>query len=151
MAVIPEFKTKTVPVYEMESYLNGSSEEAKQFKRILTAIKKYNIALTVEDMASLLEYEEKTELEVFSILVNIGRMPYTDYDYHSLKEEFDSIKEYTTYKDYPVKEVKYYAVKQLMEELDLIHAILIESNHLNYISVPVTVENIYNLKENLED
>lgn len=151
MEGIPKFKDKTVPVYEMESYLNSSTEEAKQFKRILTAVKEYRLFLRVEELASLLEYKEKAELEVYSILVNIGRMPKTDYDYYSLKEEFNSIKEYETYKERPVEELKYYAVKQIIEELDLIEAILIESSNLNYMPESVIVANLNDFQENLED
>lgn len=148
---IPEFKEKTVPVYEMESYLNDSSEEAKTFKRILTAVKELKIYLSVEEVALLLEYKEKTELEVYSILVTLGKVTRTDYDYYSLKADFEAIEEYKAFKDYPIDQMKYYAVKQLMEELFLIQSILVECSNLNYNSVPVTVENIYNLKENLEN
>lgn len=148
---IPEFKEKTVPVYEMESYLNDSSEEAKTFKRILTAVRELKIYLSVEEVALLLEYKEKTELEVYSILVTLGKVTRTDYDYYSLKADFEAIEEYKAFKDYPIDQMKYYAVKQLMEELFLIQSILVECSNLNYNSVPVTVENIYNLKENLEN
>ena len=149
--IIPTFKTKTVPVYEMEQYLNASTEEAKTFKRILIAIKDYKLYLNAKQLASILEYEEKAELEVFSILVNMGRFPNTNYDYYSLKEEFESIKEFVTYKEKPVEELKYYAVKQLIEELDLIHEILIEVNNLNYMSESVVVANIHDLQKNLKE
>ena len=144
--LVPEFKTKTVPVYEMEHHLNKPTEEAKQFKRILTSVKDFKTFLRAEEVASLLEYKEKAELEVFSIMVELGRITKTDYDYFSLRKDFYSIEEYKTFKDAPVKEIKYYAVKQLMEELELIGRILAEANNLNYSLESVIVANVEDFK-----
>lgn len=149
--IIPEFKTKTIPVYDMDYYLNMPTEEAKTFKGILIAIKDYKLFLKATEVASLLDYEEKALKEVFSILVEMGLMPDVDYDYYSLKEEFNSINEYEAFKEAPVKEIKYYAVKQLIEELDLIHSILIElKNNLSDFET-VYIANIHDLKKGLEE
>lgn len=148
---IPEFKTKTVPVYEMESYLNDSSEEAKSLKKILTAVKEFKLFLRVEELAFLLDYKEKAELEVYSILVTLGKVYRTDYDYYSLKRDFESIEEFKTFKPNSVEEVKYYAVKQLIEELDIIESILIEAESLISIPESVVVANIHDLQKNLKE
>ena len=148
---IPEFKTKTVPVYEMESYLNDSSEEAKSLKKILTAVKEFKLFLRVEELAFLLDYKEKAELEVYSILVTLGKVYRTDYDYYSLKRGFESIEEFKTFKPNSVEEVKYYAVKQLIEELDIIESILIEAQQLISIPESVVVANIHDLQKNLKE
>ena len=147
---IPEFKEKTVPVYEMESYLNDSSEEAKSLKKILTAVKEFRIFLRAEELAFLLDYKEKTELEVYSILVTLGKVTRTDYDYYSLKRDFEAIEEFRTFKPNSVEEIKYYAVKQLVEELTIIESILVEAENLNNLPESVIVANVHDLQEKLD-
>ncbi len=149
--IIPEFKPKTVPVLDMENYIIESSEEAKTFKKILTAVKEYKSYLRVEELVLLLEYKEKAEEEVFLLLVNIGKASRTDYDYYTLKEDFGSIKEFVTFHENPISNLKYYVIKQLIEEIDLIIGILTETNNLNYESESVFIANIKDLQEKLEN
>ena len=68
--IIPEFKEKTFPVYEMDFYINEEpSDEAKQFNKILKSIKDYELIPKVSEMTAILEYEEKALNYAFKLSI----------------------------------------------------------------------------------
>ena len=69
--IIPTFEEKTLAVYDMEYYINEeTSNEAKQFKRILESVKYFELIPTVEEMTAILEYEEKALNYSFKLAIN---------------------------------------------------------------------------------
>ena len=69
--IIPKFEEKTIAVYEMEFVINEeASEEEKQFKRVLAAIKDFERLPTVEEITAILEYEQKALDYGFKLAIN---------------------------------------------------------------------------------
>ena len=69
--IIPKFEEKTIAIYEMEFVINEeASEEEKQFKRILAAIKDFERLPTVEEITAILEYESKALDYGFKLAIN---------------------------------------------------------------------------------
>ena len=119
---IPTFKEKIIPVKEMAEYLDGKSENYKYFENLHNAVKIYGASLIAENIASLVDYLDKVEWEIYLIMESMG-VNLNGERCDSLIQKFYTI-DLDDFKDFPVAIVQYYAVKQLVEEYNKIKELL---------------------------
>ena len=69
--IIPIFKERNIPIYEMEYYINEEpSDETKQFNKILESVKEFELMPNVEEMTAILEYKEKALDYCYKLAIN---------------------------------------------------------------------------------
>lgn len=148
---IPVFKEKTVPVYEMEHYINNeTSVEGIQLKHILTSIKEFEAVPRVEEMASLLEYEEKAIDYAFRLAINTLHNINFEPNYLDIANAVLKVEPYSTYKNDNIALAKYLILEQVLEEIKIVMAIKQAVQELNF-KLDNNIDLINAIKELKED
>lgn len=129
---IPIFKEKVLPVYEMEHYLDGMTEEGKQFKLILESVKRFEALPKVEEMASILEYEEKAIDYAFRLAINTLHTIEIEPNYLDIANAVTKTEPYSTFKNDNIALAKYFILEKVLEELKLISEIKQAVKELNF-------------------
>lgn len=121
---IPIFKEKTIPIYEMESYINEEpSEEAKQFERILSSIRDFDLIPKVEEMTAILEYEQQALDYCFRLAVNTLNKRGFEKSLFEITQAVNGENVYSECLKNDISFAKYCTLQKVLGELFIIHKI----------------------------
>lgn len=129
---IPIFKEKVLPVCEMEFYLDGMTTEGKQLKIILESVKDFETIPSVEEMASLLEYEAKATDYAFRLAINTLSNINFENNYLDIANAVAKINPYSTFKNDNIAIAKYLILEKVLEEIKIINQIKENVREFNF-------------------
>lgn len=119
--IIPKFEEKTIAIYEMEFEINEeASEEEKQFKRILAAIKDFQRLPTVEEITAILEYESKALDYGFKLAINTLDKRGFEKNYIDIYNAVNDVDFYPKALKEQILYIKYCTLQKTLGELSVI-------------------------------
>ena len=119
--IIPKFEEKTIAVYEMEVVINEeASEEEKQFKRVLAAIKDFERLPTVEEITAILEYEQKALDYGFKLAINTLDKRGFEKNYIDLFNAVNDVEFYSKALKQNILYIKYCTLQKTLGEIKVI-------------------------------
>jgi len=119
--IIPKFEEKTIAVYEMEFLINEeASEEEKQFKRVLAAIKDFERLPTVEEITAILEYEQKALDYGFKLAINTLDKRGFEKNYIDLFNAVNDVEFYSKALKQNILYIKYCTLQKTLGEIKVI-------------------------------
>ena len=119
--IIPKFEEKTIAVYEMEFVINEeASEEEKQFKRVLAAIKDFERLPTVEEITAILEYEQKALDYGFKLAINTLDKRGFEKNYIDLFNAVNDVEFYSKALKQNILYIKYCTLQKTLGEIKVI-------------------------------
>lgn len=127
MAVIPTFKEKEVPVLDLETNLQGLSEEYVQLEKVFKSISTYGTELTTSEVVALLTYEQEALFYVTDLLNEVLEANDLEYivvlDYEYIKDRFKNEINVPEEED-PYNIIKLEIASNVLAEIGLIQEIL---------------------------
>ena len=126
--IIPVFKEPTIPVFEMEFYINSeATENARQFERVLDAVMEFATYPKTSEMTAILEYKDKA----FDYCVKLGITALDSFDFAHADfiTLYNAVNDNEFYKR-ALKDkilfVKYCTLQQVLNEIRIINLIIQE-------------------------
>ena len=122
--IIPKFKERTLPVFDMERYINEeASDEEKQLKRILEAITELDHFPTVAEMTALLEYESQALDYCFNLAITTLDKRGFEKDLTDIHKAVNNENFYNKCLKHDILFAKYCTLQQVLNEMLVIRSI----------------------------
>lgn len=122
--IIPTFKERTVPIFEMEYYINEEpSDEEKQFKRILKTVKEFELLPKVEELTAILEYEQKALDYCYKLAINTLSKRGFEKDITDIYNAINNKEAYSQALKNEITFAKYCTLQKILGELIVIGSI----------------------------